>query len=183
MLREYLDGRRVRHFNPFLFLIISGGLCSILFFSLHLAPPVREISLENVEHFNPTMGHKFFAIVGVLIVVLLTTSDFFLYRKYGYLLPELVVSNTYQASQVIVMTLAMIPFFYIQERLWDGRDPLLDLRTLFKLFAFAYLFVVRFQFYEARGKPTLIVRIGLQLVLLVATYQFLISKAIRWLVE
>ncbi len=183
MLREYLAGKRVNHFNPFLFLLIVSGLCSLLFFYFHLALPVREISLEHVETFSATMAHKYFAMVGLLFVFLLTFSDYILYRKYGYLMPELVVSNTYQASQVIVFTLAMIPLLLLQEKFWDGRDPLLDLRTLFKALIIAYLFIVRYQFYEARGKGGLIVKIILQLVLLVVAYQFLISRAIRWLVD
>lgn len=182
-LREYLDGKRVKHFNPFLFLILAGALASFLFYSLHLRPPVREISLEKLEHLSQTIAHKYFALVGLVFLVLLTLSDYLVYRKSKLLLTELIITNTFQAAQIMVITVAFIPLLLVQENWTAGADPIFDIRTIVKVAVLIYLFIVRYQLYEAGGKPALSARIALHLTLLVLLYEFVISKGVMTLIS
>lgn len=182
-LRDYLEGKRIKHFNPFLFLVIAGGLATALFFNLHLQPPVRQISLEQVEHFNATIAHKYFALVGIVFLLLLSLTDFAFYRKWKLLFSELIVTNTFQAAQVMVFTVLSIPFLLMQERLTEGGESPFEVRTLIKILILVYLFVARYQLYEAKGRPALSVRIAVQLVLLVLLYEFVISRAIVLLIS
>ena len=182
-LKDYLDGKRISHFNPFLFLLIAGGITSFLFFSLHLQPPVREISLEQVEHVNATLAHKYFALVGIVFLLLLSLTDFFFYRKWRLLMSELIVINTFQAAQIMVLTIVSIPFLLLQETLTAGAEPQVEVRTIIKVLILVYLFVTRYQFYEAKGKFGLSLRIALQLSLLVVMYEFAISRVIVMLIS
>jgi len=182
-LKAYVEGKRIKHFNPFLFLILGGGLVSYLFFALHLAPPVRHISLEQVEHFNAMLAHKYFALVGVLFLILLSVSDYFFYRKSRLLLTELIIVNTFQAAQVMVLTLLAIPFLLLQENLATEAEPAFEGRTVFKVIVLLYLFFTRYQFYNARHTPWLSLRIGFQLVLLIVLYEYLISRALVYLLS
>lgn len=182
-LRDYLEGKRIKHFNPFLFLLIAGGLTSVLFFNLHLQPPVRHISLEQVEHFNATIAHKYFAVVGVVFLLLLSLTDFLFYRKWNLLLSELIVTNTFQAAQIMVLTIFSIPLLLIQDAWAAGGEPAFEVRTVIKVLILLYLFVSRYQLYEAKGRPLLSLRIAVQMVLLVLLYEFVISRVIMLLIS
>jgi hypothetical protein len=175
-LRDYLDGKRIAHFNPFLYLILLGGLASLLFFSLHVKLPVKQIRMEAIEEMNSMLAHKYFALVGLVFILLLSTTDFIFYRNKGYLLPELIICNTFQVGQGILYTICLFPLFYFQPQIqsWLGQE--IEFRLLLKAIFIAHLFFTRYQFYGGQGNYFLQAKIAFQIVLVYFTYNGVIVK-------
>lgn len=95
-IRDYLSGKRVYHFNPFLFIIFLGGMTSVLFSVFQISLLAKKANTESIEKINPVFEHKHFTIIGVVILFFLTLTDFIFYRQKKYSLPELLVSNAFQ---------------------------------------------------------------------------------------
>lgn len=181
-IRDYLQGKRVSHYNPLLFLILLGGLCTLLYATLHLNPPNQEIELEKIEGLNATLAHKYFALVGLLFIILLTVTDYFFYYQKGYTLPELITSNTFQAGQIMIFTIAVLPLLLLQNYIFQKSGINIEMRLLLKAVSVWFLFFTRYQFYDAKGNYRLIAKILVQLILVYVFYNLVITKLIvLWL--
>lgn len=175
---DYLEGKRIYHFNPLMFIILVGGMTTFLFSVLHLNPPNEEIELAKIEVFNPALAHKYFAAVGLLFIIMLTATDYFFYYDKKFLLPELLISNTFQAGQIMVFTIAMIPLFLLQNFILQKSGINIDFRLALKALTMAFLFFTRFQFYQAKGKYWLTSKIAIQLIIVYMIHNLVIAKAI-----
>ncbi len=177
-IKNYLNGKRIDHFNPFLFLILIGGLASLLYISLHENPLNKEIQLEKLKAHSGTLAYKYFALIGVLFILLLSISDYFFHIKKKYVLPEIIVSNTFQVGQVMVFTIIALPFLLLQNYIAQQTGVYIESRVFFRTAVVGYLFFVRFQLYEAKADYWLILKIILQLVFVYVLYDFLITRLI-----
>jgi hypothetical protein len=177
-LRDYLNGKRAYHFNPLLFLILIGGLTSLLFANLHLNLPVKEIELEKIEAFSSTLAHKYFAIVGLIFITLLTLTDYLIHFNKKYNLPELIVINTFQVGQAMILTFLFLPLFLVQNYVSEKFAVNIEVRIALKATILVFLFFTRWQFYEAKGNYRIIAKIVIQLIIVYTLYNEVIARAI-----
>jgi cellulose synthase/poly-beta-1,6-N-acetylglucosamine synthase-like glycosyltransferase len=177
-IRDYIAGKRVYHFNPLLFLILIGSLASFLFSFLHINPPNEEIALVKIESFNATIAHKYFALVGLFFIILLTITDFLFYPNKKFIIPEIIISNTFQAGQIMVFTIAMLPLFFLQNYYLKEYGGNIEIRLLLKAISVGFLFFTRYQLYEAKGNNQLIVKIAVQIILVYLLYNQGITRMI-----
>lgn len=177
-IRDYLNGKRIYHFNPFLFMILSGGLVSLLFSSLNVQLPVKEIELEEIERFNTTLAHKYFAMIGLIFMILLSVTDFIFFFNKKFILSELLVSNTFQAGQILVITIAFFPILFFQNYVARTLGVEIEIRMLLKALVLIYLFWVRYQLFEAKGSYWVITKIVIQLIVVYLLYNYVIAELI-----
>lgn len=177
-LREYISGKRVHHFNPFLFVLIVGGIATLLYHKLHLALPSKEVDLDKLEHISPLLAGKYFAFMSLLFMVIFTFFDYLFFYDKKYRLPELFISNTFQAGQILVLLLAVIPFLLLQKYIQQETEVLIKMRPFIKAAIVGYFFFVRYQFYEAKGNYLLLTRIVIELVIVVIIHNFIIKELI-----
>ena len=172
---NYIKGKRAYHFNPLLYLLLTGGIASLLFASLHVHLPIKEIDLEKIVRYNGTLAHKYFALVGFVFILLLTATDHIFYYNKKYVIPELIVSNTFQSGQIIVFTIALLPLMILQNYILQRYGIAFETRLLLKGFVLAFLFYTRLQFYEAKGNYLLIAKIVFQIILVFVIYNYVIA--------
>ncbi len=177
-IREYLAGKRAYHFNPLLYLILAGGLASLLYLSFHVSPPNREINLEKVQALSGSIAYKYFALVGALFIILLSISDYLFYYRKKLLIPEIIISNTFQTGQVMVYTIAFFPVLYFQDILVHNAEALIDARIVMKGLIITFLLFTRYQLYEAKGKLWLSITIIIQIAVVTAFYNLIVTKLI-----
>jgi len=180
-IRDYLNGKRVNHLNPFLFLLLVGGLSTFLYTTIHLKFPNEAIELHKIEIINPMLAHKFFAAIGFNFVILLTITDLIFYYKAGFNLPELIVSNSFQAGQIMVYSIIFLPLIFVQDYFIVNNDSIFDIRSLEYLVNLVFLFFTRYQFYKAKRNYYLITKIIIQLVIVYFVNDKIISYLIIFL--
>ena len=180
-IRDFIAGKRIYHFNPLLFLVLMGGFASFLFTLLHINPPNEEIELVKIESFNATLAHKYFALVGLLFIILLTITDFIFYPNKKFVIPEIVISNTFQAGQIMVFTILMFPLFFLQNYFLKDSGGNIESRLLLKAIIFGFLFFTRFQLYEAKGNYGIMFKIAAQIILVYTLYNQVIARIIVYL--
>jgi hypothetical protein len=180
-IREFIEGKRIYHFNPLLFLILMGSFASFLFTLLHINPPNEEIELVKIESFNATLAHKYFALVGLLFIILLTITDFLFYHNKKFVIPEIIISNTFQAGQIMVFTIMMLPLFFLQNYFLKESGGNIEIRLLLKAISVGFLFFTRYQLYEAKGNYKLMAKIAVQIILVYILYNQGIARMIVYL--
>jgi Protein of unknown function (DUF3667) len=174
-IREYLEGKRQAHYNPFLMLLLLAGICSILFVHFHFQTILAEVSLDKVEAKNSFVAHKFFFARTIFFCLLCSIGDFLFFRNRQYSLAEMVVANVFMFSEITVFQLLFVPVLLIGRYL----DINMYLRFGFIVLVMVYLFYCHFQFYNARGKPWLITKIIIALLCYLAAVVVIGNTIVR----
>lgn len=182
-ISDYLNGKRADHFNPFLFIIILGGLTSLLFVSFHINVITEELNMESIEKTRPILAHKHFTIIGSIVLLFLTITDFVLHFKKKYTFPELLVSNSFQIGEILFFLIIAFPFLYLQQYINRWFGTAIEIRYLLIAVMYLYFFWVRFQFYEANKKYLTQIMIIIQLVFLHIIIQYGLTKLVLNIIE
>ena len=179
-IRQYLEGRRVNYSNPFFYTLLLAGFAALLFITVGIDLPVRSINLSHMERLNPLMAQRYFILVGICFLCLLSVGDLLLYRKQEFNFAEIVVSNTFQAGQVIALTMLFFPLMYLQDNWLHPAHSWLDIRNGLKLVAMAYLVVARVQLFGSgrQSKAGILALAIAQMVGTVLIYELVIARMI-----
>jgi hypothetical protein len=158
-IREYLDGKRKAHYNPFLLLLLLAGVCSVLYVHFHFQTMLADVSLDKVESKSSLLAHKYFFTRTLVFCCICSIGDYLIFQKSKYSFVEMVVVNVFIFSEVTVFQMLFVPVLLLGR--YFGIN--LYLRIVFILFVMGYLFVCHYQFHYARGNKRLIGKIVLAL--------------------
>jgi hypothetical protein len=153
-IREYLQGKRSKHSDPLLMLLIIGGLCSVLYNHYHL----KTLSSVDISTFKEGMqmfSLKFFALAFLGYSLMLSLFDYFIFRYKGYNYFELLVMNIFSCIEVLFLFILLVPVFL----LFSSNGIIEYLRLLIVILIQAYIIFVRYQFFEAAGDKKAIRRL------------------------
>ncbi|MBL7903139.1 MAG: DUF3667 domain-containing protein [Bacteroidia bacterium] len=177
-LREYLSGKRIRHSNPFLMLIIIGGLCSLTYYNLELKL-VSSFKISELDGGVHMIDSKFFAILYILYSLIFSVFDFLLFRYKGYNFTEFFTVNVFIATQVLLMLLALVPVWLLGQKF--GLNSYL--RPLIGLSFMAYLIFVRYEFFEVSGNRKAGVRLLIETLIFLAWFMVMSWKTVSELLN
>lgn len=111
-IREFIEGKRVKHFKPISLVIILAtfyGLLRHLFhFSILDKKSVSEIQGVDYENLNEWISHHYSWII-LLSIPMFSVASFVVFRKQGYNFIEHFVLNSYMASQRLIFRIAIFP--------------------------------------------------------------------------
>jgi hypothetical protein len=163
---EYLQGKRIAHFNPLMFLILLGGIASALYHLLNVNLIVEKVNFDSMDKTIPILAHKYFIVIAAIMLLYLTLTDFILYRSKKYKVPELFVSNCFQIGEILIFQIILLPFLYAQKYLNAAYALGIEMRYFIIILFLSYLFFVRYQFYGAKKAFILQLKIAVQVIIL-----------------
>jgi hypothetical protein len=119
-INGYLDGRRIRYFNPLTLLVILAGLCAAAYsaYPFQFAPRSQTISESDAEHLRrfTALSFKFYSfslIAYIPALALITWLSFWRNeRSYG----EHIVINAFVIATTSAIMLFMFPFMVLADR-------------------------------------------------------------------
>jgi hypothetical protein len=170
-IREYLQGKRKYHFNPFLMLLLVGGFCSYLYSWFHFQTILASVNIDKLEVHNASIAHKYFAYRTFFFCVVCSLGDFLLFFNKKYTLPEMMVANTFMFCGMLLIQLLFFPLLLIGRNVNAENEMAL----LLVVMALVYLVLSRVQFYEAKGNIILCGKIIFAILLYLAII-FLIGR-------
>lgn len=113
MLRGYISGKRVSHFNPFTFLVVvslTGGYLYNLSGMLNHINEIRIASDETIKFTGKHLNYRILLTIPTYAIV-----SHLIYRSYKYNFAEHITINTYLISQsMFFMILWMIACIFIK---------------------------------------------------------------------
>ena len=124
-IREFINGKRVRHFKPLSFVIALATLYGLLYhyfidLHYHLKAEVPKDDVVGIFK-NVTlwmMNHLAYA--SFILILGATISTYIVFKKQGYNWAEHFVLNTYVVGLILVTSIVLLPVLYIQKLKGEG---------------------------------------------------------------
>lgn len=133
-IRDYIEGKRVRYFEPLSLLITLAAFYGFLFhyYSINMFSDVsisdteyQKVDLKSIN--NWITNH--FALATGLLIPLYSLGSFIAFRKQCYNFAEHLTINTYLASQRLILRIASFPLLVI----FNGSDKMHILNNVYIL--------------------------------------------------
>lgn len=117
-VREFLEGKRVRHFQPLSFVIVLATFYGLvwhylIFDRLHksLIEPREDLTRAGVKIVAWITEHSAFD--GLILIITSTLVSYVIFKKRKYNLAEHLVLNTYLMGLFLIVSLLVFPIVYI----------------------------------------------------------------------
>lgn len=129
-IREYLDGKRVKHFEPIGLLITFATFYGVLYhtYGINMFAGISESNPNGTIDFKSVSNWMadHFAVVTLVLVPIYSIGSYFSFRKQKYNFYEHIYLNTFLGSQRLLVRIVVFPLFAI----WDGMENIFILRDV-----------------------------------------------------
>ncbi len=113
-IREFIAGKRVKHFKPISFVIVLATVYGLLYNYLHLNPGVSfsdEKGRKAFEMVNQWITNHY-ALSSVIMLPIYSLATYFVFKKQGYNFIEHFVINAFLSGQRLLIHIALLPLWY-----------------------------------------------------------------------
>jgi hypothetical protein len=134
-IREFLEGKRVKHFKPISLVLVLAGIYGLLFhfFKINIVSNYVVISGsgEKFNHINDVIDKtsewiaQHYSILALLQIPIFTIGTYICFRKAGYNFIEHFIINTFLVGQRLILHIIFFPVHYI-----FNRRPILIINTI-----------------------------------------------------
>jgi hypothetical protein len=154
-IREFLEGKRVKHFQPISLVLVLAGIYGLLFhfFKINMFANyvVAYGSGERVSQINEATGKmsewisQHYSILALLQIPIFTIGTYLCFKKSGYNFVEHLIINTFLIGQRLILHIITFPLYYISngtprltsvDRIIDWIGYALAIWTLIQLFKY-----------------------------------------------
>ncbi|MCI9846427.1 DUF3667 domain-containing protein [Flavobacterium pectinovorum] len=145
-VREFIEGKRVKHFKPFSLVVVLATLYGFLFHSFHvdLFGDSSEIDLSGFNEWSVTH----FSWITIATIPIFTLGTYICFRKQGYNFIEYFVLNSFKASQKLFAHLATFPLLYY----FNGTSHYKTITFIIYLIDIILIFWTNIQFFNKISK-------------------------------
>lgn len=114
-IRDYIEGKRTRHYKPLSMVIVLATLYGVLYhaFKINVLKNEEDVIL-NFEDLNEWIAHHF-SIIALCQIPILSLSSYLFFKKQGYNYTEHLILNSFYSSQKIFLRLLLLPLFLLTE--------------------------------------------------------------------
>jgi Protein of unknown function (DUF3667) len=160
-IREFLEGKRVKHFKPISLVIVLAGLYGLLFhfFKINMFTDYVVISgdVERVNHINEVIKNmsewigQHYSILALLQIPIFTIGTYLCFRKAGYNFVEHLIINTFLVGQRLILHIFTFPLYYIS----NGTPMLITADKIINLIGYALAIWALIQLFKNQRKRIL----------------------------
>ncbi len=144
MLKEYLAGKRVKHFRPFAYVVIMSTLCTLLIRWIE----ILMVKIYTAKHeeaavaINASFFSKYISILIFILIPILALVTWFWFRNQPYNYWEHFLANTYLTAQLNIILL-LIKLYALIKLLITGEFAAVNFSFFMFLFMayYAHTFV------------------------------------------
>lgn len=165
-IREFIEGKRVKHYKPVLLLFVLAGIYGLLmhyidlsrFFESMQSPEVSDqkakliLQMQN-QIYQWMVGH--YSMVEIILLPILSLASWLAFRSWGYNYIEHFIFNSFTASLRLIYYIVLFPVLFAT----SGLEYAVILHTLFSIPAYGLSFWCYLQFYKGREPGPLILRL------------------------
>ena len=160
-IREFLEGKRIKHFKPISLVLVLAGIYGLLFhfFKINMFANYVVISGsdEKVIQLNAVIENmsdwivQHYAIFALVQIPIFTIGTYLVFRKAGYNFVEHLVINTFLVGQRLILHIITFPLYYI----YNGTSMLTTIDRILNLIAYALAFWALIQLFRNQRKRIL----------------------------
>lgn len=148
-IREFLEGKRVKHFKPLSLVVILATIYGLLYhyFHINMFDQVDLINSPNekafIEKYNEWMSTHF-AWATLISIPFYTLATYITFRKQGYNFIEHLVLNSFLAAQRLIVHIIAFPLIYI----YNGTPNMGKILIITALIDFSFMVWGYIQFFN-----------------------------------
>ena len=160
-IREFLEGKRVKHFQPISLVLVLAGIYGLLFhfFKINMFENyvVASGSGERVVHINEAIEKmsewigQHYSILALLQIPIFTIGTYLCFRKSGYSFAEHLILNTFLIGQRLILHIITFPLYYIS----NGTPMLTSVDRIINLIGYALAIWTLIQLFKNQSKRIL----------------------------
>ncbi len=169
-IREFIEGKRVKHFKPISFVFFLATIFGILKNQIDI-PSIGKLNLDSDEKIIVDLKNiidwlvNHYAISSILLLVLASLSTYLAFKnqKYNYL--KHLVLNSYLTGLIMVFNIAVVPLYFLLDKAsWS------NIAALPTFIGIGYTFWTMNQLFDGLSKGASIRRTLLSYVILSLIY-------------
>jgi hypothetical protein len=160
-IREFLEGKRVKHFKPISLVLVLAGIYGLLFhfFKINMFANYIVVSGsgERVNQINEVIRNmsewigQHYSILALLQVPIFTIGTYLCFRKSGYSFVEHLIINTFLIGQRLILHIITFPLYYIS----NGTPMLIQADRIITMIGYALAIWTLIQFFKYQSKSIL----------------------------
>jgi hypothetical protein len=160
-IREFLEGKRVKHFKPISLVLVLAGIYGILFhffkIDMFAGYVVVSGSGEKVIHLNDVIEKtsewiaQHYSILALLQIPVFTIGTYLCFKKAGYNFIEHLIINTFLVGQRLILHIVTFPLFYFS----SGKAMLVTTDRTINLIGYALAIWTLIQLFKNQKKRIL----------------------------
>ena len=160
-IREFLEGKRAKHFQPISLVLVLAGIYGLLFhfFKINMFENyvVASGSGERVGHINEAIEKmsewigQHYSILALLQIPIFTIGTYLCFRKSGYSFVEHLILNTFLIGQRLILHIITFPLYYIS----NGTPMLTSVDRIINLIGYALAIWTLIQLFKNQSKGIL----------------------------
>jgi len=160
-IREFLEGKRAKHFQPISLVLVLAGIYGLLFhfFKINMFENyvVASGSGERVGHINEAIEKmsewigQHYSILALLQIPIFTIGTYLCFRKSGYSFVEHLILNTFLIGQRLILHIITFPLYYIS----NGTPMLTSVDRIINLIGYALAIWTLIQLFKNQSKRIL----------------------------
>lgn len=166
MVREFIEGKRVKHYKPILMVFVLAGIMGLALHYLKLEKLVSNYNSGNPEVTAKTFRwiSSHYTIVELLLLPIISLASWITYRKWGYNYIENVIINSFATSQRLLFSIATFPILYLLQ------DKSLFLKNIIQFPEYLLTIWMYWQLYPNKTVNQRIVRLFLFVVAIIILF-------------
>lgn len=144
-IREFIQGKRVKHFKPISLVIVLATVYGLLYhsFEINLFTPGDNAIPKLDSDINNWMA-KHYSWLTLATIPLYTFGTYIAFKNQGYNFIEYFVLNTFKASQRLILHIATFPFLYH----FNGTTTITKVITILYAIDIILIYWTNFQFFD-----------------------------------
>ncbi len=138
-IKEYLEGKRAKHYRPFAYVILMSTICTLL------VPFIEKLTYYQVHHIFPkhielVFFQRYFSLLIFLLIPFLSLVTWLFFKNKGYNYWEHFLGNTFMAAQlnVVILALKLVNLVKVSMGFEEG--------TKFTIFMIIFMFYYSYAF-------------------------------------
>ncbi|WP_125720883.1 DUF3667 domain-containing protein [Flavobacterium ustbae] len=148
-VREFIEGKRVKHFKPLSLVVVTASLYAFLYhyFDINIFQSADQNPEVDISDFKKwTTDH--FSWFTIITIPIYTIGTYVCFRKQGHNFIEYFVLNTFKASQRLLVQILAFPFLYY----YNGTPKINTVLNFVYVLGLVLIFWTNLQFFNKISK-------------------------------
>jgi hypothetical protein len=158
MVREFIEGKRVKHYKPILLVFVLAGITTLL---LHYSGDMEllgKLKQQKNNPFNPKLYaelvSKYYTYIQLASIPIISLCTWLGFKKWGYNYIENIIINSFVVAQSLIIGILVTPL----KNLFIGTDSFLLVTSLLSLLSIIFPIWLYLQLYKSKDLGFLILR-------------------------
>jgi hypothetical protein len=167
-IREFVEGKRIKHYKPLLLVFVLAGLSGYLSLKLDMTAMMSNYNTQNLNskamaEYDKMMHAMFshYAFLEILALPIVSFASWLAFKKWGYNYIENIIINCFAAGQRLVFSIVCILIYLVLPA-----EYLIKVTVLTSLATFGLTIWTYASLYKDKEPGTIILRILLFLFLM-----------------